>query len=146
MRRLAAVTLALALVVLAALAERQLFTGIADLTTDYRIVSTFAGMHLGGSQIGIFLVIAMPFAAILLMRGRPLLRFATLALQVAVVYVPFLNEAFDTTAMDLTGWLLCVGLASVVLWTDELRKLVTRSRTDATGNLSPRKPASNPPG
>jgi magnesium-transporting ATPase (P-type) len=70
----------------------------------------------------------------------------SLALQVAVVYVPFLNEAFDTTAMDLTGWLLCVGLASVVLWTDELRKLVTRSRTDATGNLSPRKSASNPPG
>jgi len=52
----------------------------------------------------------------------------SLALQVTVVYVPFLNEAFDTTAIGATGWLLCAGLASFVLWADELRKLLGRSR------------------
>ena len=46
-------------------------------------------------------------------------------LQVAVVYVPFLNDAFDTTSLDGPDWLLCVSLASSVLWADELRKLVT---------------------
>jgi magnesium-transporting ATPase (P-type) len=48
------------------------------------------------------------------------------ALQVAVVQLPFLNEAFDTTALALDDWLICVGLASVVLWADELKKLADR--------------------
>jgi magnesium-transporting ATPase (P-type) len=48
----------------------------------------------------------------------------SLVLQVAVVYVPVLHEAFDTTSLDPTDWLLCVGMASAVLWADELRKLV----------------------
>jgi magnesium-transporting ATPase (P-type) len=54
-------------------------------------------------------------------------------LQVAVVYVPFLNDAFDTTALDGPDWLLCVAMASSVLWADELRKLVTgRMRRNAS--------------
>jgi magnesium-transporting ATPase (P-type) len=59
------------------------------------------------------------------------------ALQVMVVEVPALNEAFDVTALDLEQWLACVGLASVVLWAEELRKLLAR-RTPAA------MPASNP--
>jgi P-type Ca2+ transporter type 2C len=45
-------------------------------------------------------------------------------LQVAVVHVAFLNRAFDT--MPLTGrdWMICIGLASVVLWADEAKKLL----------------------
>ena len=68
----------------------------------------------------------------------------SLALQVAVVYVPFLNEAFDTAAIDGTDWLLCFGLASAVLLANELRKLFTRWRTDAAGHSSPRRPAVDP--
>jgi Ca2+-transporting ATPase len=48
------------------------------------------------------------------------------ALQVAVVHVPLLNDAFDTTPLDLTGWLVCAGLASAVLWAVEAKKLVQR--------------------
>jgi calcium-translocating P-type ATPase len=48
----------------------------------------------------------------------------SLALQTAVVYLPFLNEAFDTTAIEVGDWLLCTALASAVLWADELRKLL----------------------
>jgi magnesium-transporting ATPase (P-type) len=48
-------------------------------------------------------------------------------LQVLVVHVPFLNDAFDTTGLDLGQWLQCLTLASVVLWTVELRKLVLRA-------------------
>jgi len=50
----------------------------------------------------------------------------SLALQVAVVYVPFLNDAFDTTGLDAAHWLLCVAMASSVLVADELRKLAGR--------------------
>ena len=38
----------------------------------------------------------------------------------------FLNDAFDTTPLGLEEWLICVGLASVVLWADEAKKLLER--------------------
>ena len=47
-------------------------------------------------------------------------------LQVAVVQLPFLNDAFDTTPLGAGDWLICLGLASVVLWADEAKKLVER--------------------
>jgi magnesium-transporting ATPase (P-type) len=52
----------------------------------------------------------------------------SLLLQVAVVYVPVLNDAFDTTRLGAGDWMLCTVLASVVLWADEVRKLVMRRR------------------
>jgi magnesium-transporting ATPase (P-type) len=51
----------------------------------------------------------------------------SLLLQAAVVYVPFLNDAFETTALDGSDWLLCAGLASTVLWAVEVRKLVVNA-------------------
>ena len=50
----------------------------------------------------------------------------SLALQAAVVYTPFLQQAFNTTALVPQDWLICVGVASSVLWLMELRKLVGR--------------------
>ncbi|HEX6968476.1 MAG TPA: cation-translocating P-type ATPase [Micromonosporaceae bacterium] len=60
-------------------------------------------------------------------------------LQVAVVYVPLLNAAFGTTPLSPSQWLICVAMASTVLWVSELRKLIawlaraaiTRRRADA---------------
>ena len=49
-------------------------------------------------------------------------------LQVAVVHVPFLQEAFKTSALSLADWVICAGLASGVLWADEARKVVLRWR------------------
>ena len=48
------------------------------------------------------------------------------SLQVAVVHLPVLNDAFDTTPLSMTGWLTCIGLASLVLWVNEAKKLVQR--------------------
>ena len=45
-------------------------------------------------------------------------------LQVAVVHLGFLNVAFGTVPLTLDQWLVCVAMASVVLWFSELRKLV----------------------
>ena len=55
-------------------------------------------------------------------------------LQVAVVQVPFLQVAFGAASMDLAHWGTCVALASVVLWYDEVRKIVLRrlARRDAS--------------
>ena len=51
----------------------------------------------------------------------------SLLLQVAVVYVPLLQDAFDTASLDAADWLVSAGLASVVLWSEELRKLARRA-------------------
>lgn len=50
----------------------------------------------------------------------------SLALQVAVIYVPFLQKAFSTVSLSLGDWLRCVAVASSVLWLRELSKAVTR--------------------
>ena len=47
-------------------------------------------------------------------------------LQLAVVNIGFLNVAFGTVPLTLDQWLTCLGMASVVLWYSELRKLVMR--------------------
>lgn len=50
------------------------------------------------------------------------------ALQIAVVHVPFLQTAFGTAPLDLVHWAACIALASVVLWYDEIRKIILRAR------------------
>ncbi|ABS27354.1 ATPase, P-type (transporting), HAD superfamily, subfamily IC [Anaeromyxobacter sp. Fw109-5] len=52
----------------------------------------------------------------------------SVALQVAVVYAPFLQRAFRTSPLSPGDWLLCAAVASTVLWAMELRKLATRGR------------------
>ncbi|MDV3220412.1 cation-translocating P-type ATPase [Intrasporangium sp.] len=49
-----------------------------------------------------------------------------LVLQVAVVHVPFLQTAFGTESLSLGQWAICIGMASVVLWLEELSKLIRR--------------------
>ncbi len=52
-------------------------------------------------------------------------------LQVAVVQVPWLQAAFSTEALAPWQWAACLGLASSVLWAEELRKLLRRRSTRA---------------
>ena len=58
----------------------------------------------------------------------------SLALQVAVVQAPFLNDAFDTTPLSAGDWLVCVALASVVLWAVEGEEARTASARALTGH------------
>jgi P-type Ca2+ transporter type 2C len=51
----------------------------------------------------------------------------SLLLHVAVVYVPFLQEAFSTVALGAGDWLLCAVVASSVVWLRELSKILTRA-------------------
>jgi P-type Ca2+ transporter type 2C len=50
----------------------------------------------------------------------------SLALQVLVVYVPFLQRAFGTVGLRGWDWILCGTVASSVLWLREISKLVAR--------------------
>ena len=47
-------------------------------------------------------------------------------LQVAVIYLPFLQSAFGTVSLSPGDWLFCVGVASSVLWLRELTKILAR--------------------
>jgi calcium-translocating P-type ATPase len=48
----------------------------------------------------------------------------SVVLQLCVVYLPFLQVPFGTVALSATDWLVCIGVASFVLWFYELLKLV----------------------
>ena len=48
------------------------------------------------------------------------------ALQVCVVYTPFLQRAFSTESLRLGDWLRCTAVASSVLWLREIQKAVER--------------------
>lgn len=50
----------------------------------------------------------------------------SIALHVAVIYVPGMQEAFSTVPISFADWLLCAGAASFVLWFREFSKLVAR--------------------
>jgi len=53
----------------------------------------------------------------------------SLFLHVAVVYVPFLQQAFSTVSLSAGDWLRCAAVASSVLWLRELSKVITRARS-----------------
>jgi P-type Ca2+ transporter type 2C len=47
----------------------------------------------------------------------------SLMLQIAVIEIPFLQEAFSTVSLTFADWFRCVAVASSVLWLRELSKL-----------------------
>jgi Ca2+-transporting ATPase len=51
----------------------------------------------------------------------------SLALQLLVVYAPFLQRPFGTTALTGRDWLFCVAVASSVLWLREASKVIARA-------------------
>jgi Ca2+-transporting ATPase len=57
----------------------------------------------------------------------------SLCLQIVVVYAPFFQAAFSTVALSAQDWLVCVLVASTVLWVGELLKLATRQASRARG-------------
>ena len=52
----------------------------------------------------------------------------SLALQLVVLYVPALQQAFGTVGLTGEDWLRCTAVASAVLWLREATKLVARRR------------------
>jgi Ca2+-transporting ATPase len=61
----------------------------------------------------------------------------SLALQAAVVYVPFLQHAFATERLGAGDWLRCAAVGSSVLWLRELSKVLIRAAD--RGRQAPRR-------
>jgi Ca2+-transporting ATPase len=63
--------------------------------------------------------------------NKPLLGALTITagLQLMVIYVPFLNKIFKTSALTLTELLLTLAVSSIVFWAVELEKLFKRNRS-----------------
>ena len=55
----------------------------------------------------------------------------TFALQVALVYTPFLQKFFQTVPLSARDLVVCFVLSSVVFWAVELEKLCIRWKTRA---------------
>jgi Ca2+-transporting ATPase len=60
----------------------------------------------------------------------------SVALQVVVIYVPFLQGAFSTVPLQGSDWLICTLVASSVLWLRELGKMAWRVSHRVTSNIS----------
>ena len=69
-----------------------------------------------------------------LLSNKPLLGavILTLALQLIVIYVPFMQEMFQTTALSVNDLLISLILSSIVFWGVELEKWWFRRRQAAT--------------
>ena len=52
----------------------------------------------------------------------------SLVLQAAVIYVPFLQQAFSTTPLSTIDWLKCAAVASSVLWLTDGVKFLALAR------------------
>jgi Ca2+-transporting ATPase len=56
----------------------------------------------------------------------------SLLLHAAVIYTPFLQQAFSTTSLSGGDWARCVMVASSVLWLREASKAITRRKPSQT--------------
>lgn len=53
-------------------------------------------------------------------------------LTIATIQIPFLQTYLGTTALNTTQWLIVVALSSIVLWIEELRKILIRNAPHTT--------------
>ncbi len=59
--------------------------------------------------------------------------FLTLGLQIAVIYVPFLQDIFRTQALSAVELLICLSLSSIVFWAVEIEKWSKRRNSKPQG-------------
>ncbi|OPZ75217.1 MAG: Calcium-transporting ATPase [Actinobacteria bacterium ADurb.Bin444] len=52
----------------------------------------------------------------------------TLLLQFALIYVPFLQDVFDTVALSVSHLLIAFALSSIIFWMIEMQKWLERRR------------------
>jgi len=98
--------LGLAATVLLIVLERLLFTGLLDLSSDFRVTGPFAAMHTGGAYVECYLIAGLPFVLERLLRRGPLAgRGLALLLLLASAYSLFVTfsraayAAFVLTAL-----------------------------------------------
>ncbi len=58
-------------------------------------------------------------------------------LQIAVTHSDPCKRLFDTTTITAANWAVCARVASSVLWIEETRKLIHRTRTTQHKEINP---------
>ena len=116
------------------LAERTGFGG-----TDPRVWQTMVFTTLGLSQMGNALAVRsdrLTVAQLGLMSNRLLVGavLLTFFLQLAVIYIPFLQGIFNTAPLDLANLAICLGLSAIVFVVVEASK-VLRARRQKTSRV-----------
>jgi VanZ family protein len=101
----------LALVAAATFAERAVFTGLFDFTTEYRVVATFSSMHIGGGYVGAYIAMALPFLLVCLLRPHPTALLAMFGIAIGAGYalvVSFARAAYAAALISVItaclGW------------------------------------------
>ena len=62
------------------------------------------------------------------MKWSTVLVVGSIALQVLVIYVPFMQRAFGTVGLSGPDWAFSVAVSSSVLWIRELTQVATRAK------------------
>jgi Ca2+-transporting ATPase len=57
--------------------------------------------------------------------------FSTFLLQLAVIYIPFMQEIFSTQALSFYEIMICLGISSIIFWAVEIEKMVKRRKINA---------------
>jgi Ca2+-transporting ATPase len=101
---------------------------------DPAVWQTMVFTTLGLSQMGNVLAVRSERRTLFelgLLSNKPLLGavLLTVVLQMAVVYVPFLQNIFGTTALTIRQLLFVLGLSAIVFIAVELSKLIRRWRS-----------------
>lgn len=97
--------------VLGCLFERWYFTGLLNLTTDYRTTSWFWEMHTGGATLDAYLALSLPFVMLGLIRSANLLERSLFALLLAA----YSYVALTTFSRGVYLAVLIVGVLFIVL-------------------------------
>jgi hypothetical protein len=100
-------------VVMVAIWERQVFSGFLNFSNDFRITSTFSGMHTGGAYIDAYLAAALPFiaACFLFWRSKAIYLFGLWMFTLGLYTLLVTFSRIDYLAFGLSFLTLFIGLA-----------------------------------
>lgn len=106
------ILLGLSGVIAVAVWERNVFSGLMDFSSDFRITSTFSGMHTGGAYLDAFLVFTIPLiiCCFLFWRNKFMALMGT-GLFVSGIYVLLVTfSRIDYAAVTLSFLIIVLGL------------------------------------
>lgn len=103
-------TIGLGTVSLAAIWERIAFPGLLNFSADYRTTALFWEMHVGGAALDGFLALTLPFAVLLMLRGKHIAHLASatllLGLGVYASLTTFSRGVYLASLISLTAMVL----------------------------------------
>ncbi len=98
-------------------AERLIFVGLFDFSSDFRVTGPFSSMHIGGGHLGAYLITALPFLALAVAPSRKpaVLAALTLAfgLTVYAIAVSFNRTVYGAAVVTTLTFVAASSLASL---------------------------------